>query len=202
LRKAIDPDRAATTLPPSPLERSETVYLCVVDRDRNAVSFINSVYHSFGSGIVAPKSGVILQNRGASFRLDAKHPNCIAPGKRPMHTIMPGMALKDGRTMMPYGVMGGDYQPFGHVHLLTNMLDFGMDPQAALDCARVFHDGGHTEVERSVPAAAILGLQQRGHSVSTAFEPLGGGQAIHIDWQTGILTAGSDPRKDGCALGY
>jgi gamma-glutamyltranspeptidase/glutathione hydrolase len=201
-RAMISRDRALGTLPPSPMEKSETIYLCVVDRDRNAVSFINSVYHSFGSGVVGPKSGVILQNRGASFRLDPSHPNCIAPGKRPMHTIMPGMALKDGRALMPFGVMGGDYQPFGHVHLLTNMLDFGMDPQAALDCPRVFYSAGFAEVERGVPPAAVLGLQQRGHQTAIPFEPLGGGQAIHIDWQSGTLTAGSDPRKDGCALGF
>ncbi|MDQ7247596.1 gamma-glutamyltransferase [Dongia sedimenti] len=202
LRAAIQRDRAMTDLPAATLEHSDTVYLCVVDRDRNAVSLINSTYHSFGSGVVAPKSGVILQNRGSSFRLDPKHPNAIAPGKRPMHTIMPGMAVKDGRVWMPYGVMGGDYQPFGHVHLLTNIIDFGMDPQAALDCGRVFYDFGNVEVERGIPAAAADGLKQRGHAVVEAPEPLGGGQAIQIDHQSGTLTAGSDPRKDGCALGY
>jgi gamma-glutamyltranspeptidase/glutathione hydrolase len=202
LRAAIKPDRAMTDLPPAAIEHSDTVYLCVVDRDRNAVSLINSTYHSFGSGVVAPKTGVILQNRGSSFRLDPKHPNAIAPGKRPMHTIMPGMAVKDGRALMPYGVMGGDYQPFGHVHLLTNILDFGMDPQAALDCARVFYDSGTVEVERGIPTAAMAGLKQRGHNAIEAPEPLGGGQAIQIDAKAGTLTAGSDPRKDGSALGY
>jgi gamma-glutamyltranspeptidase/glutathione hydrolase len=202
LQKRISRDRAITDLPPPLMEGSDTVYLCVVDRDRNAVSLINSTYHSFGSGVVAPKSGVILQNRGSSFRLDPKHPNAIAPGKRPMHTIMPGMAVKDGRAWMPYGVMGGDYQPFGHVHLLTNIIDFGMDPQAALDCARVFYDSGNVEAEHGIPAAALAGLKQRGHKVVEAPEPLGGGQAIQIDTKAGTLTAGSDPRKDGCALGY
>jgi gamma-glutamyltranspeptidase/glutathione hydrolase len=202
LRGLIRRDRALTSLPPPLLQNSDTVYLCVVDRDRNAVSMINSTYHSFGSGVVAPKSGVILQNRGSSFRLDPAHPNCIAPGKRPMHTIMPGMAVKDGKALMPFGVMGGAYQPFGHVHLLTNILDYGMDPQAALDCARVFIDSGQVEVERSVPAAAWRGLEERGHKVVEAVEPHGGGQAIMIDPESGTLTAGSDPRKDGCALGY
>ena len=202
LRAAISRDRAMTDLPPPVIEHSDTVYLCVVDRDRNAVSLINSTYHSFGSGVVAPKSGVILQNRGSSFRLDPKHPNAIAPGKRPMHTIMPGMAVKDGRALMPYGVMGGDYQPFGHVHLLTNILDFGMDPQAGLDCARVFTSDGNVEAEHGIPEPAIAGLRQRGHKVVEALEPLGGGQAIQIDHRNGTLTAGSDPRKDGCALGY
>jgi len=202
LQKRISRDRAIADLPPPLMEGSDTVYLCVVDRDRNAVSLINSTYYAFGSGVVAPKSGVILQNRGSSFRLDPKHPNAIAPGKRPMHTIMPGMAVKDGRALMPYGVMGGDYQPFGHVHLLTNVLDFGMDPQAGLDCARVFYDAGNVEVERGIPAAAVAGLKQRGHAVVEVTEPLGGGQAIQIDHKSGTLTAGSDPRKDGCALGY
>ena len=202
LRALINRDRAMTDLPPPLMQGSDTVYLCVVDRDRNAVSMINSTYYSFGSGVVAPKSGVILQNRGSSFRLDPKHPNCIAPGKRPMHTIMPGMAVKDGHALMPFGVMGGDYQPFGHVHLLTNILDFGMDPQAALDCARVFADSGQVEAERGIPEAALRGLKERGHTVVEATEPLGGGQAIMIDPKGGTLTAGSDPRKDGCALGY
>ncbi len=202
LRAMIDPDRAMKKLPPSAMNRSETIYLCVVDRDRNAVSFINSVYHSFGSTLVTPRSGVMLQNRGASFRLDPDHPNAIAPGKRPMHTIMPGMALAGGRALMPFGVMGGDYQPFGHVHLLTNILDYGMDPQAALDCARVFYDDGALEAERGIPMASIKGLRAKGHRVVEAPEALGGGQAIRIDWKAGTLTAGSDPRKDGCALGW
>jgi gamma-glutamyltranspeptidase/glutathione hydrolase len=189
-------------LPPSAMHRSETIYLCVVDRDRNVVSFINSVYHSFGSTLVAPRSGVMLQNRGASFRLDPRHPNAIGPGKRPLHTIMPGMALKGGHAVMPFGVMGGDYQPFGHAHLLTNILDYGMDTQAALDCARVFYDSGALEAEQGIPSAALKGLRAKGHKVIEAPEPLGGGQAIQIDWKAGTLTAGSDPRKDGCALGW
>ncbi|HEX9448091.1 MAG TPA: gamma-glutamyltransferase [Dongiaceae bacterium] len=202
LTKRIDHHRAATDLPPPLMQSSDTVYLSVVDRDRNAVSFINSTYYSFGSGLVSPKSGVVLQNRGSSFKLDAKHPNCVAPGKRPMHTIMPGMAMKDGRALMPYGVMGGDYQPFGHVHFLTNVLDFDLDPQAALDQARVFYSQGRVQAERSLPSASIAGLQARGHAVEVSAEPLGGGQGIRIDWQKGTLTGGSDPRKDGCALGY
>ena len=202
LRSLIDPDRAMVKLPPSAMQRSETVYLSVVDRDRNAVSFINSIYHSFGSTLVAPRSGVVLQNRGASFRLDPSHPNVIAPAKRPMHTIMPGMAMRAGRALMPFGVMGGDYQPFGHVHLLTNILDYAMDPQSALDSARVFYDAGAVEAERGIPAGAIAGLLAKGHRIVIPAEPHGGGQAILIDWEAGTLTAGSDPRKDGCALGW
>ncbi|TIS48489.1 MAG: gamma-glutamyltransferase, partial [Mesorhizobium sp.] len=150
LRAEIDRERAMTHLPRVDLPGSDTVYITVVDRDRNAVSFINSTYYSFGSGVVGPKTGVVLQNRGTSFRLDPKHPNAIAPGKRPMHTIMPGMMVRDGRAVMPFGVMGGGYQPFGHVHLLTNMIDFGMDPQQALDAPRVFYNHDVVEAERSV----------------------------------------------------
>lgn len=205
LRALIRPDRAMTRLPAggsTDAEGRDTVYLCVVDSQLNAVSFINSTYWSFGSGIVGPRSGVVLQNRGLGFRLDPGHPNVIAPGKRPLHTIIPGMLARDGRAIMPFGVMGGDYQPFGHVHLLTNILDFGMDPQEALDLARVFHDGEVVEVERGVPEAAVKGLAQRGHAIAKANEPHGGGQAIMIDWKRGVMTGGSDPRKDGCALGY
>ncbi len=202
LRARIDPQRAMTDLPAPLLRGSDTIYLCVVDRDRNAVSFINSVYFSFGSGIVAPRSGVWLQNRGGCFRLKPGHPNCIAPAKRPLHTIMPGLAMRDGRPLMPFGVMGGDYQPFGHVHLLTNMLDFAMDPQAALDGPRVFPDAGVIEVERGIEAAAVAGLEAKGHRCVVPDAPHGGGQAILIDWKAVTLTAGSDPRKDGCALGY
>ena len=202
LRAEIDPARAMTHLPAPLLRPSDTIYLTVVDRDRNAVSFINSVYHSFGSGIVTAKSGIWLQNRGASFRLDPKHPNAIAPRKRPMHTIMPGMALRDGKAMMPFGVMGGDYQPFGHVQLLTNMLDYGMDPQAALDGPRVFPDQGVIELEHGIARKTATALRAKGHRCVSTEEPHGGGQAILIDWQAGTLTAGSDPRKDGCALGY
>jgi gamma-glutamyltranspeptidase / glutathione hydrolase len=201
-RRHIDPAHAMSDLPPSSLRKSDTVYFCVVDRDRNAVSFINSVYHGFGSGIVTPNTGIVLQNRGTSFRVDPGHPNCIAPGKRPLHTIMPGMAMKDGRAIMPYGVMGGDYQPFGHTHLLTNVLDFGCDLQEALDLARVFYAGGAVQVERGVPQESASGLAARGHRVELSPEPFGGGQAIWIDWQSGVLTGGSEPRMDGGAMGY
>ncbi|MBC6404875.1 MAG: gamma-glutamyltransferase family protein [Rhodospirillales bacterium] len=202
LAKAIDPARAMTDLPAPALAQSDTVYLCVVDEERNAVSCINSLYHSFGSAVICPETGVILQNRGASFRLDPAHPNALAPGKRPLHTIMPGMATRGGRAVMPFGVMGGDYQPFGHVHLLTNLLDFGMDVQEALDCPRVFYRDGRLEAERSLPQTAAAGLRERGHEVIEAPEAHGGGQAIWIDWEQGTLTGGSDPRKDGMAIGY
>ncbi|WP_374367025.1 gamma-glutamyltransferase [Dongia sp.] len=195
--KALDLDKMGS-FPKHP----DTTYLTVVDRDRNAVSFINSIYYGFGSGYMAPKSGVLLQNRGACFVVDPAHPNCIGPGKRSMHTIIPAMITEGDHAIMPYGVMGGDYQPVGHVHALTSMLEFGMDPQAALDLPRAFYDEGKLWVERGIPAATAAALKARGHQVEAAPDPLGGGQAIRIDWERGVLVAGSDPRKDGCALGY
>ncbi len=202
LRGKISLGAAMRDIPDLGLTTSDTVYLCVVDGERNAVSFINSVYHSFGSGILCPETGVLFQNRGQSFRVDPAHPNCIGPGKRPMHTIMPGMLTKDGQCLAPYGVMGGDYQPFGHVRLLTSMLDYGLDPQAALDLPRVFGRGLYTEVEKTLPAATLRGLMDLGHTLTVASGPLGGGQCIRIDHRRGVLTGGSDPRKDGMALGY
>lgn len=202
LRSAIDPERAMSGLPDVAFPKSDTVYISVVDRDRNAVSFINSTYDSFGSGLTGPTTGVVLQSRGRSFRLERDHPNSIAPSKRPMHTIMPGMTLKNGRVVSPYGVMGGAYQPFGHVHFVTNLIDFGMDPQQALDAPRVFHYDGVLQVERGVSQAVVEALGAKGHAVERSGEPFGGGQAVIIDWEAGTLTGASDPRKDGCALGY
>lgn len=202
LRSSISLDRPLAGLPDLGLTKSDTVYVCVVDRDLNAVSFINSIYDSFGSMILCPQTGVLFQNRGRSFRLDAGHPNCIGPSKRPMHTIMPGMVTRDGRALMPYGVMGGDYQPFGHTRLLTNIFDYGLDVQAALDMPRAFAGEAWIELEKSFPAETVQGLLAIGHEVRLAAEPLGGGQAIFIDHDRGILSGGSDPRKDGCALGF
>ena len=202
LRTHIDRGRAMAALPPAgETEHRDTVYLTVVDSERNAISF-NSTFHSFGSGICAPKSGVMLQNRGASFVLDADHPNCIAPGKRPMHTIIPGMLSQGERAVMPFGVMGGHYQAVGHTHFLTNFIDYGMDPQEALDSPRAFYYEGALSLENGIGQATAAALAELGHPVAAADVPIGGGQAIHIDWQRGTLTGGSDPRKDGCALGY
>jgi gamma-glutamyltranspeptidase/glutathione hydrolase len=203
LRAHISPDRAMANLPvPGETEHRDTVYLTVVDDERNAISFINSIFHAFGSGICAPKSGIILQNRGSSFVLDSSHPNHIAPGKRPMHTIIPGMLGEGGRAVMPFGVMGGNYQATGHVHFLTNFIDYGMDPQAALDAPRAFHFENELSLENGLSKVTARALIEMGHQVKAADVPIGGGQAVHIDWQRGTLTGGSDPRKDGCALGY
>ena len=202
LRSKISLD---TVMPP--LEDSDfpkhpdTVYLCVVDDEGNAVSFINSVFHGFGSGLVSPKTGVVLQNRGAGFVLKKGHRNAIAPYKRPLHTIIPGMLMKAGHAVMPFGVMGGQYQPTGHAHFLTNLLDYRMDVQAALDFPRLFHDGKTCQVERGVSASVRNGLATLGHKVVLAVLPHGGGQAIWIGNEGGLV-GGSDARKDGCALGY
>ncbi len=180
----------------------DTVYLTVIDRDRNACSHINSLFAPFGSGLMCPKSGVMLQNRGGCFRLEPGHPNCIGPSKRPMHTIIPGMLMKDGRVAASFGVMGGHYQPVGHTHLLSNIIDHGMDPQEALDCPRAFAVDGNLVLERGYSETTTKALAAMGHSVVTPDVPHGGGQAIVIDWQSGALIGGSDPRKDGCAIGY
>jgi gamma-glutamyltranspeptidase / glutathione hydrolase len=186
----------------SPPMNPSTVYITVVDRDRNVCSFINSIAHSFGSAIVSNKSGILLQNRGGGFRVQPGHPNCIAPRKRPLHTIIPGLVTKEGRAVMPFGVMGGQYQPVGQVHVLTNMLDYGCDVQEAIDMPRGLHYENVYQLEDGVPADIVEGLKKLGHQTTGVTSPLGGGQAIWIDWDKGTLTGGSDPRKDGCALGY
>jgi gamma-glutamyltranspeptidase/glutathione hydrolase len=180
----------------------DTVYLCVVDRDGNACSLINSLFEPFGSGIVAEASGVMLHNRGLGFRLRRGHPNCIAPGKRPMHTIIPGMLTSEGEAVMPFGVMGGHFQPMGQSLFLTNLIDYGLDVQEALDLPRIFAFGGRVEAERGIPLDVIDRLARLGHVVRRVARPHGGGQAIWIDRARGCLIGGSDPRKDGMALGY
>ncbi len=203
LRATICEDRAAATLPPASWPvHEDTVYLSVVDRDGNACSFINSLFKSFGSAILAPASGVMLHNRGLGFSLDPTHPNAVRGNRRPMHTIIPAMLAKNGRAVMPFGVMGGHYQPVGQSWVLSSMLDYGLDPQAALDLPRLFAYGDQVEVERGIPEVVCAALRHRGHELAPAELPHGGGQAIWIDHGSGALAAGSDPRKDGLALGY
>ncbi len=205
LRSAIDDARALDPLPRFNAPRHQsTVYISVVDKDRNACSFINTLFHNFGSGLMAPNCGVMLHNRGQGFVLDPSHPNCIAPGKRPLHTIIPGMVAKQGKVIMPYGVMGGDYQAFGHMQFLTRVFDYGLDIQQAQDAPRFFPDphSGEVEVEGTLPARVLEGLRGKGHRLVRPVKPIGGSQAILIDWEQGVLTGGSDPRKDGCAIGY
>ena len=205
LRATIVAEHAMPQAPPSVLPaHRDTVYLCVVDKDRNAVSFINSLFSAFGSGIMGRESGVVLQNRGCGFVVEPGHPNCIGPNKRPLHTIIPGMVARDGKAVMPFGVMGGQYQAIGHAHVLSNHIDFGMDIQEAIDFPRLLSapSGGEVDIESGVPDAVADGLREKGHNVTAPAKPIGGAQAIRIDWENGVLTGGSDPRKDGCAIGY
>ena len=203
LAALIDPTRAmADPVPLTEAIHRDTIYITVVDRDRMKVSLIYSIFNSFGSGVASDKFGILFQNRGGGFNLTPGHPNEAGPGKRPMHTIIPGMLASDGRITMPFGVMGGGYQPTGHVRVLTNMVDYGMDPQSALDAPRAFTEAGELRVERGYPDAVRAELAEMGHRVVIPDEPIGGAQAIRINLETGVLEGASDPRKDGCALGY
>ncbi len=204
LADLIDPQRAMD-LPVAPRSQAihrETVYLCVVDRDRMAVSLIYSIYHSFGAGLASERFGILFQNRGAGFSLVPGHPNEAGGDKRPLHTIIPAMLRRNGRVIMPFGVMGGAYQPTGHLRVMSNMVDFAMDPQAAIDAPRAFGDGPVLKLERGYDPAVAARLTDMGHRVEQPELPLGGGQAILIDRKRGVLVGASDPRKDGCALGY
>jgi gamma-glutamyltranspeptidase/glutathione hydrolase len=204
-RALIDPGRAGT---PSagPLERSGTVYLCAVDEQRNACSLIQSVYHGFGSLVVAPGTGVVLQNRGSCFTLEPGHPNRLAPGKRPYHTIIPGLLLRDGALLGPFGVMGGHMQPQGHLQVVSHIVDRGLDPQEALDEPRWRLDrdgrsGWSLALEEPFYGLARE-LARRGHRVlcDPNAASFGGGQAVLV--RDDALIGGSESRKDGVALGY
>jgi gamma-glutamyltranspeptidase/glutathione hydrolase len=209
-RALIDPERAID--PPSFGDvrlGSDTTYFTVVDKDRNAVSFINSIFAAFGSGIVAGDTGIMLQNRGAGFSLDPDHPNRLEPGKRPFHTLIPAMVFRDGKLLLSFGVMGGDVQPQGHVQVLLNLIERGLNLQQAIDAPRVRYISGRgVMMEDGLGQAVIDALLARGHSRvlpqagMTHRALMGGGQAIMIDPATGMLSGGSDCRKDGIALGY
>jgi gamma-glutamyltranspeptidase/glutathione hydrolase len=202
LAALIDPSRALPAAAPlTEAVHKDTIYITVVDRDRMAVSLIYSIFWGFGSGLASAKFGINFQNRGAGFTLAEGHPNELAPGKRPMHTIIPGMLRKDGRVTMPFGVMGGAYQPCGHARFVSNMVDYGMDPQSAVDAPRCFSGVEGLVVERGYSETVRSELAQMGHQVSVAVDPIGGAQNILID-DSGVLIGASDPRKDGCALGY
>lgn len=198
------------------LRRGDTVYLTTADADGNMASLIQSVYYPFGSGVVVPETGFVLQNRGLSFSLDPAHANAYAPGKRPFHTIIPAFALKDGRPFLSFGVMGGDMQPQGHVQVLTNIIDFNMDLQQAGDAPRWRHDGsteptadvadcladgGVVFLEEGVPESAAQALRRRGHRTQRAMEGFGGYQAIRRDGN-GVYHGASESRKDGQAAGW
>ena len=197
------------------LGHSDTVYLCVVDKDQNGVSLIQSNYHGFGSGMVPGDLGFALQNRGTLFSLDEKHANRLEPHKRPFHTIIPGMVTKEGRPWFVFGVMGGDMQPQGQVQVLVNMIDFGMDVQQTGEAPRLEHrgsatptgrpaatDGGLVISEEGFPAAVLEELRRRGHRIGATQTNGGGYQGIRIDRKNGVLHGGSEARRDGCAVGY
>jgi len=207
-RGLINSEKALDSVPPGDLNLgSDTTYLSVVDKDGNAVSFINSLFDAFGSGVVAGDTGIVLQNRGTGFSLDPDHPNRLEPGKRPFHTIIPAMVFKDGQLFMSFGVMGGAIQPQGHVQVLVNIIDVGMDLQEALDAPRFrFMTGKNVLFEDELTAPVIEKLIAMGHVRATPpgvlRSSMGGGQAIMIDPATKTLMGASDPRKDGMALGY
>lgn len=212
----IDPNKALTDVPAGDpkLVRGDTVYLTVVDKDRNCCSLIQSIYYGFGSQMVADDLGFALQNRGALFSLDPDHFNTLEPGKRPFHTIIPAMVTREGRPHFCFGVMGGDMQPQGHVQVLVNLIDFKLNVQAAGDAARVRHIGsaqptgvpadgvGVLHVESGISDAAVAKLESKGHTVSRERSSYGGYQGILIDWEQGVLHGATEARKDGIALGY
>ena len=180
----------------------DTIYLTVADGQGNVVSLIQSIYESFGSGIVAGDTGIVLHNRGSQFSLDAKHPNVVAPNKRPFHTLVPAMVLKDGKPWLSFGVMGGDMQPQGHVQVLLNLIDFGMNVQEAGEAPRFRHTGTGLALESAISPEARFYLNDRGHRLINSIGVFGGFQGILIDPKTGVLMGGSDPRKDGLAIGF
>lgn len=199
----IRPDQAmpqpvASALP----NHRDTVYLTVVDEERNVCSFINSVFDSWGSGLVAGNTGINLQNRGSGFMLEDGHFNQLEPRKRPMHTIIPAMVYQGEKPVLGFGVMGGQYQAMGQTYFLSNWIDYGMDVQESLDAARFLLYDGNLSVESGISAETRTRLRDLGHKVVDADGPHGGGQAIYIDWKNGVLQGGSDPRKDGMAAGY
>lgn len=201
LAALIDPRRAMPAAAPlTEAAHRDTIYITVVDRDRMAVSLIYSIFWGFGAGLASSKFGINFQNRGAGFTLAQGHPNEAAGGKRPMHTIIPGMIRQNGKITMPFGVMGGAYQPCGHARLVSNLVDYGMDLQDAIDAPRCFSGPEGMEVERGYSDQVRADLAALGHKVSVPDAPLGGAQAIRIDGD--VLVGASDPRKDGCALGY
>ena len=206
-RAMIDPDRALTEVVPGrPPSHPDTVYLSVVDSDGNACSFINSVFMGFGTGLIVPTTGIALHNRGSAFTLDPNHANALAPRKRPFHTLIPGMVTHNHELWASYGVMGSMQQAQGHLQVIANMIDFGKNPQEALDAPRFsvrFEDG--IFLEDIVSAEVVKGLEAKGHPI-TVRDPhgiwFGSGQIIRRDPESGALTGGSEPRADGAAIGW
>jgi len=206
-RDLIDTNKARQVVEAGiPDTEGDTIYLAVTDNQGNSVSFINSLYLPFGSGIVVGDTGICLQNRGSMFSLEAGHPNCIEPHKRPYHTIIPAMVFRDGNLFLTFGVMGGFMQPQGHIQVLLNIIDFSMSVQTALDAPRFkYIQGNECVFEPGIPPSVLQELAKKGHRVVKLVDPyskeFGGGQAIMVHPSTKVLIAGSDPRKDGCAIG-
>ena len=205
-RSLVDGQRAMDTVGTGlPVAAGDTVYITCIDGQGNACSFINSVFTGFGTGLVVPGTGIALQSRGSSFSLDADHPNALAPGKRPFHTLIPGMATRDGELWLSYGVMGAMQQAQGHLQVLVDMIDFGLTPQAALDAPRFsVRLGEGIAIEETVPEATVGELVRRGHDLILPRPRgvYGGGQIIERVHQSGVLKGGSEPRFDGCAVGW
>ncbi len=209
LRRQIDPERAMS--PSTVTWDNDTVYLCAVDREGRAVSLIQSIFQSFGSGLVAETTGIVLQNRGASFTLDSSSPNCLAPGKRPMHTLIPAMLLRDGRPWVVFGSMGGHGQPQIQIQIVTNLVDFGMEPQAAIEAPRWLSrlEPGETAetlyLEPGFDVVEAEKLERRGHRVRWVDQwdsLMGHAQMIRVDRERGVLEGAADPRAEGYALGW
>lgn len=200
--RLIDWDHSLQNVGPGLDLKGDTIYLTVVDKDRNVVSFINSIFGNFGSGVVPSDTGFILQNRGASFPLDENHANRLEPGKRPFHTIIPAMVLKDGKPYLSFGVMGGDMQPQGQVQVLLNHIEFGMNIQEEAEAPRFRHDKNEVSLESGISSKARLDLFDKGHKLVSGVDIFGGFQGILINPNSKMLQGGSDPRKDGCAIGY
>jgi gamma-glutamyltranspeptidase/glutathione hydrolase len=216
-RELIDPNRAAVRYPAgedAQLEHGDTIYLTVADSAGNMVSLIQSNYRGMGSGMTPAGLGFVLQDRGEAFSLQEGHPNVYEPGKRPFHTIIPAFVTRDGKPLMSFGVMGGAMQPQGHVQILVNIIDFGMNLQEAGDAPRLRHtgssqptdevmtDGGVVSLENGFSPETVRGLIERGHRVQTTMGGYGGYQAIYRDHKQGVYIGASESRKDGHAAGF
>ena len=203
-RKMIDREGAASVVAPGVPEDGDTIYLTTIDSEGNAASFINSLFSSFGSKIVGGETGITIQNRGSGFSLEKGHFNEYAPSKRPYHTIIPGMVTREGKLYMSYGLMGGAMQPQGHVQFLLSHFDFGLNIQQANDVPRWRHMRGlRVLLEHGTPRETMEALRRLGHEIDPADGSLfGGAQTIMVHPLTGTYLGGSDPRKDGAALGY
>lgn len=200
-RRALISDEALLPTIGNPTDGG-TVYLCTADADGNMVSYIQSNYNGFGSGVVIPGTGIALHNRGGGFYLDEKSPNCIAPGKRPYHTIIPGFISKNGQPVAPFGVMGAFMQPQGHLQVVLSLLEYHKNPQSALDAPRWHWTGArNVSLEHGVPLHIARALEQMGHQISYSHDraPFGRGQIIWRQ-QNGVYAGGTDPRCDGAVV--